>query len=140
MPDIQGAVGLSRPPIELGPSAMARGLPITPFQRVGLEARRSAVAIYLNRGNWRIIAEFTEVESGPQFETSRTRQRLGSRPPPPVPARRQQGRPPHPQRRLPSRLLEAGVNVRFADLPQIEGATGRFMLQQMWLWPSSKRV
>jgi DNA invertase Pin-like site-specific DNA recombinase len=30
-----------------------------------------------------------------------------------------------------SRLLEAGVNVRFADLPQIEGATGRFMLQQM---------
>jgi hypothetical protein len=26
-----------------------------------------------------------------------------------------------------SRLLEAGVDVRFADLPQIEGATGRFM-------------
>jgi hypothetical protein len=30
-----------------------------------------------------------------------------------------------------SRLLEAGVDVRFADLPQIEGATGRFQLQQM---------
>lgn len=30
-----------------------------------------------------------------------------------------------------SRLLEAGVDVRFADLPQIEGATGKFMLQQM---------
>ena len=29
------------------------------------------------------------------------------------------------------RLLEAGVDVRFADLPQIEGATGRFLLQQM---------
>jgi DNA invertase Pin-like site-specific DNA recombinase len=29
-----------------------------------------------------------------------------------------------------SRLLEAGVDVRFADLPQIEGATGRFLLQQ----------
>jgi len=28
-------------------------------------------------------------------------------------------------------VLEAGVDVRFADLPQIEGATGRFMLQQM---------
>jgi DNA invertase Pin-like site-specific DNA recombinase len=28
-------------------------------------------------------------------------------------------------------LLEAGVDVRFADLPQIEGATGRFLLQQM---------
>jgi DNA invertase Pin-like site-specific DNA recombinase len=30
-----------------------------------------------------------------------------------------------------SRLLEAGVDVRFADLPQIEGATGHFMLTQM---------
>jgi Resolvase, N terminal domain len=30
-----------------------------------------------------------------------------------------------------SRLLEAGVDVRFADLPQIGGATGRFLLQQM---------
>ena len=30
-----------------------------------------------------------------------------------------------------SRLLESGVDVRFADLPQIEGATGRFMLNQM---------
>jgi len=28
-------------------------------------------------------------------------------------------------------LLEASVDVRFADPPQIEGATGRFMLQQM---------
>jgi hypothetical protein len=30
-----------------------------------------------------------------------------------------------------SQLLDTGVDVRFADLPQIEGATGRFMLQQM---------
>jgi DNA invertase Pin-like site-specific DNA recombinase len=30
-----------------------------------------------------------------------------------------------------SRLLDAGVDVRFADLPQIEGATGQFMLVQM---------
>jgi DNA invertase Pin-like site-specific DNA recombinase len=30
-----------------------------------------------------------------------------------------------------SRLLEAGVDVRFADLPIIEGATGKFLLQQM---------
>jgi DNA invertase Pin-like site-specific DNA recombinase len=29
------------------------------------------------------------------------------------------------------RLLDAGVDVRFADLPAIEGPTGRFMLQQM---------
>ena len=30
-----------------------------------------------------------------------------------------------------SRLLEAGVDVRFADLPMIEGATGKFVLLQM---------
>ena len=30
-----------------------------------------------------------------------------------------------------SKLLEANVDVRFADLPQIEGPTGRFMQQQM---------
>jgi DNA invertase Pin-like site-specific DNA recombinase len=30
-----------------------------------------------------------------------------------------------------SRLLEAGVDVLFCDLPTIEGPSGRFMLQQM---------
>ena len=30
-----------------------------------------------------------------------------------------------------SRLLDAGVDVRFADLPAIEGATGQFLLVQM---------
>jgi hypothetical protein len=30
-----------------------------------------------------------------------------------------------------SRLLDAGVDVRFADLPMVEGTTGRFLLQQM---------
>ena len=32
-----------------------------------------------------------------------------------------------------SMLLDAGVDVRFADLPQIEGTAGRFMLKQMAL-------
>jgi DNA invertase Pin-like site-specific DNA recombinase len=31
---------------------------------LGLEAQRAAVANYLNGGNWSIVAEFTEVESG----------------------------------------------------------------------------
>src|SRR5262249_24735934 len=30
-----------------------------------------------------------------------------------------------------SKLLDAGVDVRFCDLPQIEGPTGRFLLQSM---------
>src|ERR1700730_10129407 len=33
-------------------------------QRPGIEAQRQAVATYLNGGNWRIVAEFTEIESG----------------------------------------------------------------------------
>lgn len=89
------------------------------------------MAGYLNGGRWRIISEFTEVESGkrkdrPQLDKALAEARV---------------------HRVPlvvakvdrltrsvaflSRLLEAGVDVRFADLPAIEGPTGRFMLQQM---------
>jgi DNA invertase Pin-like site-specific DNA recombinase len=98
---------------------------------LGLEAQRAAVEHYLDGGKWRITAEFTEVESGrrsdrPQLEAALKAARA---------------------RRCPlvvanvsrltrsvaflTRLLEAGVDVRFADLPQIEGPTGRFMLTQM---------
>src|SRR5688500_359975 len=98
---------------------------------LGIEAQRGAVASYLNGGNWHIVKEFTEVESGkrsdrPELEKALAAARL---------------------HRVPlvvakvdrltrsvaflSKLLEAGVDVRFADLPQIEGPTGRFMLQQM---------
>jgi DNA invertase Pin-like site-specific DNA recombinase len=31
---------------------------------LGIEAQREAVARYLNGGDWKIISEFTEVESG----------------------------------------------------------------------------
>ena len=31
-----------------------------------------------------------------------------------------------------SRILEAGVDVRFRNLPQIVGPTGRFLLQRKW--------
>jgi DNA invertase Pin-like site-specific DNA recombinase len=37
-------------------------VPRTP--RASIEAQRQAVATYLNGGNWRIVAEFTEIESG----------------------------------------------------------------------------
>ena len=98
---------------------------------LGLEAQRSAVESYLDGGRWRIAAEFTEIESGrrsdrPQLDAALRAARA---------------------RRCPlvvakvdrltrsvaflSRLLKAGVDVRFADLPTIEGPTGRFMLTQM---------
>ena len=99
--------------------------------KLGLEAQRAAVTQYLNGGTWKVVDEFTEVESGrrsdrPALDKALAKARL---------------------HRIPlvvakvdrltrsvaflSRLLEAGVDVRFADLPTIEGPTGRFMLQQM---------
>jgi DNA invertase Pin-like site-specific DNA recombinase len=98
---------------------------------LGLEAQRGAVANYLNGGNWRIIAEFTEVESGRKSERPELDKALA--------AARAHRCPVVVSKvdRLTrsvaflSRLLEANVDVRFADLPQIEGPTGRFMLQQM---------
>jgi DNA invertase Pin-like site-specific DNA recombinase len=98
---------------------------------LGLDAQREAVNGYLNGGEWRVIAEFVEVESGRNSDRPALAQALAA-------AR---------LRRAPlvvanvsrltrslgflTRLLESGVDVRFADLPTIEGPTGRFMLQQM---------
>lgn len=98
---------------------------------LGLEAQRAAVKSYLNGGNWDIVAEFTEVESGKRSDRPALDQALAA-------ARLHRGslvvsKVDRLTRSVAflSRLLEAGVDVRFADLPQIEGATGRFLLQQM---------
>jgi DNA invertase Pin-like site-specific DNA recombinase len=98
---------------------------------LGIEAQRAAVANYLNGGNWKIIAEFTEVESGrrsdrPELDKALAAARL-HRVPVVVAKVDRLTR----SVAFLSRLLEAGVDVRFADLPSIEGPTGRFMLQQM---------
>src|SRR3984893_7677192 len=98
---------------------------------LGIDAQRAAVARYLNGGNWRIIAEFTEVESGRRSDRPALEQAL---------ATARLHRTPLVVAKVDrltrsvaflSRLLEAGVDVRFADLPSIEGPTGRFILQQM---------
>jgi DNA invertase Pin-like site-specific DNA recombinase len=97
---------------------------------LGIEAQREAVCRYVDDGR-QVIAEFTEVESGKRGDRPQLEKALGA-------AR---------LHRCPlvvakvdrltrsvsflSRLLEAGVDVRFADLPAVEGPTGRFMLQQM---------
>jgi DNA invertase Pin-like site-specific DNA recombinase len=98
---------------------------------LGLEAQRAAVATYLNGGDWSIVAEFTEVESGKRSDRPALDQALAA-------ARLHRAslvvsKVDRLTRSVAflSRLLEAGVDVRFADLPQIEGATGRFLLQQM---------
>jgi len=98
---------------------------------LGLDAQRAAVATYLNGGSWQIVDEFTEVESGkrpdrPALDKALAAARLHR-------ASLVVSKVDRLTRSVAflSRLLEAGVDVRFADLPQIEGATGRFLLQQM---------
>ena len=98
---------------------------------LGLDAQRAAVANYLNGGDWQIVDEYTEVESGkrpdrPALEKALAAARLHC-------ASLVVSKVDRLTRSVAflSRLLEAGVDVRFADLPQIEGATDRFLLQQM---------
>jgi DNA invertase Pin-like site-specific DNA recombinase len=98
---------------------------------LGIEAQRAAVEGYLDGGNWRIISEFTEVESGRRSDRPELDKALAT-------ARMRQvplvvAKVDRLTRSVSflSRLLDAGVDVRFADLPAIEGPTGRFMLQQM---------
>jgi DNA invertase Pin-like site-specific DNA recombinase len=98
---------------------------------LGIDAQRVAVETYLNGGDWSIVAEFTEVESGKRSDRPALDRALAA-------ARLHRAalvvsKVDRLTRSVAflSRLLEAGVDVRFADLPQIEGATGRFLLQQM---------
>jgi DNA invertase Pin-like site-specific DNA recombinase len=98
---------------------------------LGVEAQQQAVKTYLNGGDWEIVEWFTEVESGKRSDRPALDKALAA-------ARLHRAallvsKVDRLTRSVAflSRLLEAGVDVRFADLPQIEGATGRFLLQQM---------
>ena len=98
---------------------------------LGLEAQRESVRSYLNGGKWEIVSEFVEVESGRSSDRPALAQALAEcrlRRVPLVVAKVDRL-----TRSLAflGRLLEAGVDVRFCDLPQIEGPQGKFMLQQM---------
>jgi hypothetical protein len=86
-----------------------------------LEAQREAVKQYLNGGDWEIVAEHTEVESGknsdrPALEKALADARLHR-------ASLVVSKVDRLTRSVAflSRLLEAGVDVRFAGLAQIEG-------------------
>src|ERR1700692_1834380 len=98
---------------------------------LGLDAQLTPVEAYLNGGGWTIVEEFTEGESGKNFDRPALDQALSA-------ARLHRAallvsKVDRLTRSVTflSRLLEAGVDVRFADLPQIEGATGQFMITQM---------
>jgi DNA invertase Pin-like site-specific DNA recombinase len=98
---------------------------------LGLEAQREAVRVYLNGGDWHVIGEFVEVESGRNSDRPVLAQALAVARLHRVPL--VVAKVDRLTRSLAflSRLIEAGVDVRFCDLPKIEGPAGRFMLQQM---------
>jgi DNA invertase Pin-like site-specific DNA recombinase len=98
---------------------------------LGLEAQRKAVADYLNGGSWKLLSEFVEVESGrrddrPEFDKALALCRAHRA----ALVVAKVDRLARSQSFL-ARVLEAGVDVRFCDLPQIEGPTGKFLLQSM---------
>ena len=98
---------------------------------LGMAAQREAVSHCLNGGDWRIIGEFTEVESGRRADRPELERALAAARVHRVPLVVAKVDRLTRSVAFLSRLLEAGVDVRFADLPAIEGPTGRFMLQQM---------
>jgi DNA invertase Pin-like site-specific DNA recombinase len=108
---------------ELVPTGRASGL--------GLEAQKDAVQARLNGRRWQIVGEFTEVESGKRT----SRPQLDSA----IAACKK-----HKARLIVAKLdrlsrnvafllklIDSGVDVLFADLPELKGAMGKFVLITM---------
>ncbi|WP_454654719.1 recombinase family protein [Bosea beijingensis] len=100
---------------------------------LGLEAQRETVRTFLNGGSWDLMGEFVEVESGtakgdnrPELDKALARCRIMGATLVVANVSRLTRNPD-----FMARLVAAGVEVRFCDLPKIEGPAGRFMLRQM---------
>jgi len=99
--------------------------------RLGLEAQQRAINVYLNGGDWRIIQEFVEVESGRKSDRPVLAQALAHASLYRIPLIVAKVDRLTRSAAFLQTILESGVDVRFCDLPKIEGAVGRFLLQQM---------
>ncbi|WP_461325305.1 recombinase family protein [Bradyrhizobium diazoefficiens] len=98
---------------------------------LGIEAQKAAVASYASGRGCEVVAEFIELESGKKSDRPALEQALAfSRVHQAALVVAKVDRLTRSVGFL-ERLLDAGVDVRFADLPAIEGPAGRFMLQQM---------
>jgi DNA invertase Pin-like site-specific DNA recombinase len=98
---------------------------------LGLEAQKDAVEQRLNGGRWQIVDEFIEVESGkrasrPQLDAAIAACRKHK-------ARLIVAKLDRLSRNVSFllKLIEAGVDVLFADLPELNGAMGKFVLITM---------
>jgi DNA invertase Pin-like site-specific DNA recombinase len=98
---------------------------------LGREAQVAAVRAYLNGGDWHLVGEFEEVESGrrntrPELDRALKLAQLHRVPLVVAKVDRLTRSAAFLQR-----LLDSEVEILFCDLPKIEGPTGRFLLRQM---------
>jgi DNA invertase Pin-like site-specific DNA recombinase len=98
---------------------------------LGLEAQKEAVQQRLNGGPWQLVAEFVEVESGklakrPQLDAALSACKKHK-------AKLVVAKLDRLSRNVSFllKLIDSGVDVLFADLPELNGAMGRFMLTTM---------
>jgi DNA invertase Pin-like site-specific DNA recombinase len=98
---------------------------------LGLDAQRAAVAQRLDGGPWKLVGEFTEVESGkrakrPQLEAALAACKKHK-------AKLVVAKLDRLTRnvRFMLTLLDSGVEVLFCDMPDVTGAMGRFILTGM---------
>lgn len=98
---------------------------------LGLEAQKEAVQQRLDRGRWQLIAEFLEIESGKRARRPQLDAALAA-------CKKHKAKLVVAKLDRLSRnvsfllkLIDSGVEVFFADLPELNGAMGRFMLTTM---------
>jgi DNA invertase Pin-like site-specific DNA recombinase len=98
---------------------------------LGLEAQKAAVADRLNGGRWQIVGEFVEVESGKRASRPELDAALAA-------CKKHKAKLIVAKLDRLSRnvsfllkLIDAGVEVLFGDLPELNGAMGKFVLITM---------
>src|SRR6516164_6402711 len=98
---------------------------------LGLDAQKAAVADRLDGGHWQIVAEFIEVESGkrasrPQLDAAIAASKKHK-------AKLIVAKLDRLSRNVSFllKLIESGLDVLFADLPDLNGAMGKFVLITM---------
>ena len=98
---------------------------------LGLEAQKEAVQQRLNGGRWQIVGEFVEIESGKRVSRPQLDAALAA-------CKKQKAKLIVAKLDRLSRnvafllkLIDAGVEVLFGDLPELNGAMGKFVLITM---------
>jgi DNA invertase Pin-like site-specific DNA recombinase len=105
---------------------------------LGLDAQKAAVEDRLNGGRWQIVGEFVEVESGKRASRPQLDAAIAA-------CKKQKAKLIVAKLDRLSRnvsfllkLIDSGIEVLFADLPELNGAMGRFKLITWRAWPSWK--